>query len=410
MADAHSTIAAHFKQLRTRFPPESSPLLTRAHYSFDQMASMAGISRPESARAGAFEIGGTDYVIWEMGGDRFQVFTSIYNFPMGSLHLSGQPQGMIVHDGFYTDLGKLGAHIKTHFQGNSAAETGRRKLKILLFGFCKSLGHHIWNEVSGLTSCMASGLFDGVDGVIAGPFDYFNLGAWLQSSGKQVWKLNANGVIVTPDLLFSYHNSVVTEEARRLALDNAARQAPVASPGGPTICFQIRKQWRPWVREEEGLAEIINQLSTTYPQLRFIIDGHSSSPSTIAVWDDAMQLEQESFTRLQQRVGRIPLRSTIGMDVNAKLNLFRHVNMFVGGIGSGGALSSWLLRKPTLCYGPTAMHALADQQERTVPEGGPMAAIVPARFTRDLEGEKHPFDVATAPILDGINKILQISI
>lgn len=410
-------IAAHFEDLRRRFPDESGPLITKAQQSFEAMEVLAVTQRPATCRSASFEIGGTDFLVWEMddGGDRYQVFATTYNMPVGILRPSTNPSGMLVVDGFYIDLAKLAEEIVKSFQAAKISPeqlVNRKRQKIMLFGFCKSLGHHFWNEVSGLTSALLTGTFDTLDGVIVGPFDYFNLGPALKAKGKQVWKLNANGLIVTPDQLMIYRNNVVMEEARRLVIDNAALRAthnatPAHDNGKPTICFQIRRRWRPWIHEVEKLAEIIVATERAWPGTNFIIDGHSASQGTIAIWQQDIEDESEAFHNIQAKVGDIKLRSTIGVDLNEKINIFNNVDLFVGPIGSGGVLSSWLLRKPTLCYGPTSLYPLMQAQEHHVPEGGSKIIAVAPEHIQDLEGANFPFDTGVKPIFDLIQQEMQ---
>lgn len=407
-----SKLSEHFEDLRRRFPDESALLITDAQRSFETMEIFRQGNRPPGWRCAYFEVGGTDFLVWEMDdeSDRFHVFATIYNIPIGILRPSSKPRGMLVVAGFYIDLEILSEHIVTHFKAAKVPpEVLVKPIKqnVLMFGFCKSLGHHFWNEVSGLNSIQQLGIFDKLDGIIVGPYDYFNLAPTLRAKGKQVWKLNATGVIVIPDQLFMYHNNVASAETRNLVLENAAHQTPRAEKRGPSICFQIRRRERPWIHEEEKLAEIIKLCSQEWPTLTYDIDGHSSSQGTIADWQKDIQEETDFFNRLQSRVPNIKLNCTVGMDLNEKINRFRNVDLFVGPIGSGGVISSWLLRKPTITYGPRSLYPLMRQQEHKIPEGGSCVFEVPEVFITDHEGEHSPFDVDSGAIFDLIRQEFQ---
>jgi hypothetical protein len=412
-----SSIAAHFEALRHRFPPESGRQITDAQQSFETMQAIAATDRPMLSRCAYFEIGGIKYLIWEMDDemDRFQVFATFYNIPLGILRLSSKPSGVIIVAGFEIDLGVLASFIGERFgearrPDPARIQDGGKKRNLMLFGMCESFGHHAWNEVSGLTSVMESGLFDGLDGFILGPFDYFNIGPLLNAMGKPVWKLNSMGTLL-PDQLMIYHNNVVTAEARRLIIDNATAQAQAQAaspaPGNYSICFQIRRHRRRWINEEEKLEAIIRDVARERPDTVFYIDGHSSSKGIVPVWKDEIANEEACFSRLSARLGDIDLRSTIGTDINEKINVLKNADLFVGPIGSGGVLSSWILRKPTIAYGPTSLYNMMWHQERIAPEGGSMVSAVDPGSIQDNRDGDSSFDVDADAILDLIRQDMQ---
>lgn len=408
-----SAIAAHFEDLRRRFPNTPGRQLASAQYSFEMMADFQSMTgRPVQCRSAYFEVGGIKYLVWEMDleRDQYQVFATIYNIPLGIIRLSSKPSGVITVAGFKIDLGALATFIAQCFgearlPDEKHLKPDGTKRNLLLFGYSESFGHHFWNEVGGLSSTMACGLFDKIDGFVIGPFDYFNLAPLINSLGKPVWKMNSMGTLL-PDQLVIYHNNVLTKEARQLVVENAAAQAqtPSIHQNNNTICFQIRRHKRCWIHEEEKLAEIIKTLATDWPEVDFVIDGFSTSKGLAPTWQQEIADEQAFFQRLSSRLNNIKVHSTIGMDMNEKINALKGVDFFVGPIGSGGVLSSWLLRKPTIIYGPTSMYGMVNEQEPNVPEGGPMVAAVPPEKIQDNPFGDQSFDVDTHSILELIRQ------
>lgn len=409
-----SRIAAHFEALRHRFPAESALIITNAQRSFEVMEAMTVADRPPGSRCAFFEIAGTKFLAWEMDNklDRFQVFATAYNIPLGILHLSTKPSGTLIVAGFSVDLRILCEFIQASFKAAPAPEQqnvdpAARKLRLLLFGFYESFGHHFWNEVNGLAAIMETGQFDAIDGFIVGPFDYFYLEPFLRAKGKQVFKFKGMGTLL-PDQLLIYNNHVVTEEGRRLILDHAATQEPPVPPpakGKRSICFQIRRHRRSWIHEEDKLVELIHLCAREWPDTTFYIDGHSSSKGAVPIYQANITKEATFVSQLTKRLdGSIDVQLTVGMDINAKINLLRHVDLFVGPIGSGGVLSSWLLRKPTICYGPRKFYDLVAAQEGSIPEGGPMAFAIPPDKVTDSDVEEYAFDVDVGDIMDLIRQ------
>jgi hypothetical protein len=407
-----SPLAAHFEALRRRFPAAAGLPITNTQQSFEMMEFTA-LGRPPESRCAYFEIGIVKFLVWEMDqeADSFQVFATTYMISLGILKLSSKPSGIVTIAGFAIDLAALAGVIAAHFQAPKPAENfSLSKPKVLLFGFCESFGHHFWNEVSGLTIAKATGLFDGLDGIIVGPFDYFNLGPALQAEGKQIWKFNSVGSIILPEQLMIYSSHVVTEEARRLVLDHAAADAisPEPQHNRPSICFQIRRHRRPWINEEKGLYEMILACARAWPDMIFIIDGHSTSKGVLSVKQGEIAEEARFVSRLAVRLGDgIDLRATIGMDVNEKINILKHVDLFVGPIGSGGVLSSWLLRKPSIAYGPISFYDMVRHQDGIVPEGGATTLTVPRAHITDRQDSALSFDVDVDAILYLIRQTME---
>jgi hypothetical protein len=408
-------IADYFEALRHRFCAEAGANIDRARQSFEAMEEIAGIERPPASRCAFFEIAGVPYLVWQMdeGGDLFWIFATIYNIPIGILRLSDPPSGTIHVAGFPIKTEALTACIAAHFRtGNglpAKAEpvTARKKHKLLLFGFAESFGHHFWNEIGGLAAAMETGLFRELDGIVVGPFDYFHFAPFLEAQGKPIWKVDTITPIITPDRLVRYQHDVVTEEARRLVLDNALNEAKSALPPLPSrsVCFQIRCHRRRWISEEAQLAEVIAACAQEWPDCVFYIDGHSVSKGVIDVKQEEIAAEAAIAARLAEKLaGKAVIRSLVGMDINEKINILKNVDLFAGPIGSGNVLSSWLLRKPTIVYGPSGYYDMVKHQEATVPEGGAMAFPVPIEHIKDRDDLC--FDVDGQEVLRLIREIV----
>ena len=408
-------LSTHFEDLRRRFPVESQKWITNTQHSFETMEFISRFERPESARCAFFVMSGINFLVWEMdeAGDEYRIFATPYAIPIGSIKLSSQPSGIIIIAGFHIHLGDLANSItelfKPQHQPSAPVVTGdkKKKLKILLFGVINSFGHHFWNEVSGLTSAIDCGLLDTVDGVIVGPYDYFHLAPYLREKGKQIWKLDARGSMVAPSKFVLYASNVVTEEARRLVLDNAAKQAPVVFQhvGKRSLCFQIRRQRRFWVNEENGIAELIKLCATEWPGMVFYIDGHGTSKGASNFLQDNIMEEENFFARVKGKLGdAIDVRSMIGMDINCKINIMRNIDLFVGAMGSGAVLPAWVVRRPDIIYGPTSFYSMIKYQEDTVPELGSVSHFLPQEHIIDLPETDQCFDVGVQPIMGMIRR------
>ena len=48
--------------------------------------------------------------------------------------------------------------------------------QFIFFGFISNVGHHLWNELSGLNIFLQNkNLFEKIDGICVGPYDHFNI-------------------------------------------------------------------------------------------------------------------------------------------------------------------------------------------------------------------------------------------
>ena len=399
-----SPIAVYFDDLRRRFPPESATVITDAQYSFETMEATAAAGRPPGCRCAQFSLAGSRFLVWELDEqmDRFMVFATVYCIPLGILHLATNPKGIIDVAGFPVDLEILADFIRQNFAPTRSPSSASPKRKVMAFGFYESFGHHFWNEVGGLAAAIDTGIFDRLDGILVGPFDYFHLEAVLRARGKKILKSTSTGALL-PDQLLAFSSPVVTENARRLVLGNAAVVAP--QPQSPpavrrNICFQIHRHRRPWIHEEDKLVEIISACAREWPGTGFTIDGCGTSKGIIPIHNEMIAEEAVFAARIATRLApAIDVRMTIGMDINEKINLLKHTDLFVGAIGSGGVMSSWILRKPTICYGPTKLYDMLTLQEHIVPEGGPMVTAVPKELIIDSGDDTMSFDVPADAIM-----------
>lgn len=66
----------------------------------------------------------------------------------------------------------------------SLSESNLLYKQFIFFGFCGNVGHHLFNEISGLNIFLQqpSDLFNKIDGICIGPYDYFNIEKYLQKN------------------------------------------------------------------------------------------------------------------------------------------------------------------------------------------------------------------------------------
>ena len=76
----------------------------------------------------------------------------------------------------------------------------------------------------------------------------------------------------------------------------------------------------------------------------------------------------------------------------------------MGPIGSGGVISSWLLHKPSISYGPPYLHEIGLRQERTVPEKPAPIFLLAKEHMRDAN--ENDYDMDAGKILDLIHRAL----
>jgi hypothetical protein len=194
-------VDAHLRDLVARFPTYGEPDVLR-HHSLSHLATaslldsrslpreVAGEDGFDVALSHSFSLDGVEYLAYEgRSGARWAVFGTVYHLFLGMWDSSGTFDWRYPGEdvlGYSISRSKLNEMLALTYRRSRAlrafTETGARvrsPKSVLLFGHTPNIGHHVWNEQSGLEFLIASGRFAQLDAVWTGPSDYFAMREWF---------------------------------------------------------------------------------------------------------------------------------------------------------------------------------------------------------------------------------------
>ena len=384
-------IIEYFDRMRAVFP-------RRSHFRIDDMQESFVRQTQHAKNHICFSLSVEDgdvpylYLVYQNG--KVRVFVTIYAIYCGEFALfDAFPHGSL-YDYPY-DARPHRKHIAFIFCIKRLLRLvgGKRSAPpLVMFGMIQNLGHHIWQECVGLVCARDLGLLPENAMWFSHGCDYLNImSAFAIKAGKlgsSSGKLGKYLVWDGPMLRFA--GLVIPDSARQQLLSLLQLDA-FGTPPRPRFCLQIRLTSRRWLSQRAGLRIVLKTLLQAYPNCEIFIDGHAKT----AVDADAMQPvitdERRFFCALTAGLASTRIRSLIGLRLQEKLPLYASCDLIIGPIGSGNVIPGWLLKVPSIVYGPAWLCRIAMKQEREVPQGGPFADFVPAGKMKSVGDEDYDF-------------------
>jgi hypothetical protein len=376
------------------------------------------------SRTYLFKVGPTEFIVYKTSGVvRFLVFATIYHIYIGQFDQAG-----IVFEGLRQD-NALGYPVNYASVWERVRQldaiSPKKKLGLSQFLFkskpdflwaqTNNLGHHIWNEQSGLDYLLdkRSSQFNRV---IAGRNDFFNYATVLREKDLKVelqsidWE---NGAIWTRPLLRS-SGMVLSSQTRHRLLEHMRGHKmgaveenviQIIKKYKTFVVIQIRQHERRWLSERNELRYLLEWILQLDPNLCIGIDGFGK----INKEDDrhvARNINRENEF-IQQLLLICPERivALAGLTVLSKAVILKNADIVVGPIGSGGVLSTWVLHKPLITYGPTSYYEWTKLDSERVPEEPlPEVIYIPKELIHDVAD--NDYDFSWKELQDPIKKYL----
>jgi hypothetical protein len=281
----------------------------------------------------------------------------------------------------------------------------------LLWAQNDNLGHHIWNEQSGLDHLLTHGALPRFGKIFVGPYDFFETATVFKKLGLNVGKTGplfikqrvvSGAAIYVTDLYFP--------KITRLRLLKHIQESETSSPASeildkiksysPVVAIQLRSHGRIWKSERVQLPALVKWLKTHYPGAVIILDGFSRGRREVYdpnKLDDEWDVLPELSALWSDRVF-----STKCLTVTEKAALISHCDVVVGPIGSNGVLANWLLHRPMISYGPRSYYSWTQKDTQTVPEQPcPEINYIPLSQIMDHDDNSYDFP------LDQLTMLLQ---
>jgi len=238
------------------------------------------------------------------------------------------------------------------------------------------MGHYIWNVVSGWSGLYSLVKPECID--ILSSYSHWQIfGGVTELYPEQAGRA---GCIVRPssedelyDLILSRRalslvlvdGHVTVEAARRIAVLSQRRcssefHAEVRKlrlNSYPLVMLTIRTENRAWMEQQEGFANLINDLARDYPRLGIIFDGINSGMEQLAS-HRVMSLDDEQAiaSSIIESCPNVRFYNAIGCLPHESIVLAGVIDFFLAPVGAGLAKTRWIANKPGVGFSnPTFM-------------------------------------------------------
>jgi len=376
------------------------------------------------SRTYLFIIGPTHFIVYKTFGEvRFIIFATIYHIHIGHFDQAGK-----VFEG-------LGGENVLGYPINYASVWGkvsqlsalplRKKFGLGQFLFqpkpdflwaqTENLGHHIWNEQTGLDLLLEKKNSQ-FNQAIVGKHDFFDYATIFRKKGLKVklqsidWK---NGTIWSRPLLSS-SGMVLSSQTRHRLVEHIHGHRLGATEENiirkitkykTFVVIQIRQHERRWLSEKKELRFLLEWILQFDHNLCVGIDGFGK------INEEADRHLKKNIDRenefIQQLLLICPERivALAGLTVLSKAVILKNADIVVGPIGSGGVLSTWVLHKPLITYGPTSYYEWTKRDSERVPEEPlPEVIYIPKELIHDVAD--NDYDFSWKELQDPIKKCL----
>ena len=276
----------------------------------------------------------------------------------------------------------------------------RRTRRSLLWAHYDNLGHHIWNEQSGLDNLLDDGVFGELNHVLIGNNDFFNTLTLFEDNQLKVQNIASHKVVpfAVPGAVLRSTDLRFRSSTRRRLLQNIqqASDSPrlkrihqVLRSFSCAIVLQIRKHGRRWISEDTKLPVLIRWINDNFPEAAIILDGFSCSSARKTPYKPS---DEQLFIQEMMLLRPGKVVSTQNMSVSEKCALLQYSDIVVGPIGSNGVLANWLLHKPLVSYGPSSYYSWTQADSQSVPEDRPPPiSYVPVSSIEDYKDSSYDF-------------------
>ena len=239
------------------------------------------------------------------------------------------------------------------------------KNKYFYFGFNMNIGHHLWNEVSGLLYLINNeDLLKNISKIMIGPYDFFNIENILKNKNITTEKWNGQRQQWAPlqnvdHIPIKPHGMYIPNDVTKLF------NIPVNEKNKNEIILtiDIRGYRRALDNQGKWYSYLINKVHKTFPdkKIKLNICGHF-----ISFHNDAkpnmteIKQQQDIVAKIIYNLYRdidIQINNLIGSNI---LNCFEessNSDLCLATLGTSiSNLSNWIFKNKIIVYGPTACY------------------------------------------------------
>jgi len=298
--------------------------------------------------------------------------------------------------------------LKRVYSVQAQPQKARKGKLLVLTGFLDNFGHHLPDEIGGLSQLSLSEL-SGLE-ILIGPNDWFNLKNIFNEVEQYDESLKSN----SPDLIgrvFSYiekSGAFATRITSNLPLSNAICEKIIniskkqlnkeksnlllEIQGTPIVWITLRSHCRCWDGQVDGLSKVINKLYLCFPNIAIVFDG--------------LHRETNSYELIKSNIHpQVKVFSVLGFSLYESIPFVVKCNLFIAPLGAGVALTSI----PNI---PGILHTHSEwaKQEFIIPsprENGVNCIVIGGEITSGKDVFDFNYEISTQKLFENAMKVLE---
>jgi len=434
----HQKRAADFQQSMLRdgcvyaiCPSTGKTLSSNVSFPMGNLAKIAKRNIQKMA-LGCYRFVGNEVFYLVANREEFQ--KDFLYFPRINLvvHLSDSQNYHVAH--IHEIISFWKAYLVVNSQSIYSSIWSQTPKKILaVVGISENIGHHVWNDLSGIMVTLKAGNLDKVGKFLVnvpeffGPIDEI----FPEIPSDKIKRINT---LETKD---GTHQEILTDNYFALRLASNFVQEELAQriyqvclkkcssntiatienakkKHFPLIWINIRTNQRKWVSQAEGIANIIQQIATDYPDLGIVFDGVSlrGEGEQAPNYREKALIEGEKIV-VEQILALIPKSVTIYNNVPClmydSIAWASAVDFYISAFSGGIAKVTWIANKPGILHtSHTFMNLPAPHRAGTGfdRENAVVATFIGDRYIADVNGTVDDYDLDWKIIHDEAVKMI----
>lgn len=256
--------------------------------------------------------------------------------------------------------------------------------QFLFFGFCGNIGHHLFNEISGLLIFLNNPeIFSKIHGICIGPYDFFNIQEILANKYKfNIIHLNNTNSYLTLNIFPIFLNSFILEQNTIIPffdellnnynkLNTSELCTTDKKDKTLKIVFDIRTVSRILTNMEDIYIKLIIYIYETYCQkynIVIIFTGRfTTNINNINILNDTEYIQQMQIMNniiAGVNISYISYQNLIGQHILFIMNKIRDLNfcIYIAGTCSSN-LMNWIYRKKGISFCNTSFYTLCKDMQ-----------------------------------------------
>lgn len=261
-------------------------------------------------------------------------------------------------------INKFKSYMVTCWQQVLKYISTEAKQVVDVIGLGFNIGHYLWQDLAGLHVLVENQIQHKLDKIMTGPGDYFNCREFFQEfpadnfiEVEDVWDVfktvldnnyvafRANGIFIKEQLA-----KRVCDASIQKCTQDFLIEVKQAKKHFPLLGVQIRTSSRVWLGQAEGIANIITNLYSDFPNLGVVFDGWSLTGKEDALSTSWSIIEMEKAI-MKEILALIPPNintySAIGATTFETVVWWTQaIEIGITSLGAGMTFSSWIANHP----------------------------------------------------------------